>query len=844
MPSDGAATQFARQVAAEAEPAARRALLQAHPELIDAAFMDALRDVAPDRAEDLVIEAMEVGRPQDVAAVHLVAALLQAWQEGRLDEAEKEHAADITADFVDTVLQTAEDAAHRHAATDTALILLKLARRLIRRFGFDDMMPHLHLCWSSLALLTDDDQTAETMVKAALADPRLDNQPLVRQALDINHGLVLLRQGRYDEAIAAHTALIGTLDDQVLRAAARSNLALAHAEKGEIGTALALLDDLERDCRRDGDHDHLVSVLGNKANLVGRLGLHDEEHHLREQTLDLASHPVGGKARDWQAVITSQANLALFHLRHGKPEQARRWIEMFRQSCERQGDHGQRVMQIRLEVELALVEGDAERAWSLGRDALDRLPDSVDPEYLALTGSVSRAARMSGRIDQSVDLFLRQLRLAEETGHRELAHAGLGHLGLSLHATGDRDGAHALFARMFAADSGLRHLVSGELTQFTLSSTREQMYAEVVKAVAEEDDAERLFHVVQGAKAFALGHAAPAMEGWQEFRATLEQGSILLEYYVHGPLAFCLVAATEFDQPVRVDLPVDQTRLEAAANVFRASLPWARWILRHDPFDGLDALGKALAEPLRPWLENRHTMVVCPSGAMSGIPFHLLPTGDGRRIIDHIAVTQAPSATVHAASRSRRAEGRKAVCLSVAAATDSPQSQTLFDQEARQVAALLSARGFEAISSPDIADWQGSAIVHLAAHGHFDPSDPRAGSLSMGAPVTLEVLARAQLDADLVFLSGCDTGRVHPLRGQEALGFMPILLGRGARSAILSFWPILARSSLTPAIATDFYRHWLVEGMPKASALRRAMLRWRDRPLYEWGGYGVFGCGQ
>ena len=227
-------------------------------------------------------------------------------------------------------------------------------------------------------------------------------------------------------------------------------------------------------------------------------------------------------------------------------------------------------------------------------------------------------------------------------------------------------------------------------------------------------------------------------------------------------LAFCLVAATEFDQPVRVDLPVDQPRLEAATDAFRASLARARWILRHDPFDGLDALGKALAEPLRPWLEDRDTVVVCPSGAVSGIPFHLLPTGDGRRIIDHIAVTQAPSATMHAASRRRRAEGRKAVCLSVAAATDSPQSQALFDQEARQVTALLSARGFEAISSPDIADWQGSAIVHLAAHGHFDPSDARAGRLSIGATVTLEVLARAQLDADLVFLSGCDTGRVPP----------------------------------------------------------------------------------
>ena len=209
-------------------------------------------------------------------------------------------------------------------------------------------------------------------------------------------------------------------------------------------------------------------------------------------------------------------------------------------------------------------------------------------------------------------------------------------------------------------------------------------------------------------------------------------------------LAFCLVAATEFDQPVRVDLPVDQPRLEAATDAFRASLARARWILRHDPFDGLDALGKALAEPLRPWLEDRDTVVVCPSGAVSGIPFHLLPTGDGRRIIDHIAVTQAPSATMHAASRRRRAEGRKAVCLSVAAATDSPQSQALFDQEARQVTALLTSMNNLAETLRALGDLPGARNLQhqtLKARRHILGSDHPGTLTSMNNLAgTLEAL--------------------------------------------------------------------------------------------------------
>ncbi len=137
-------------------------------------------------------------------------------------------------------------------------------------------------------------------------------------------------------------------------------------------------------------------------------------------------------------------------------------------------------------------------------------------------------------------------------------------------------------------------------------------------------------------------------------------------------------------------------------------------------------------------------------------------------------------------------------------------------------------------------------ILHVAAHGLFAPARPAASGLWLSENgedryVSLDLLARRTAAAELVFLSGCDTGRVAPLRNQEALGLVSVLLSQRVTAAALSFWPILGEDAVAPDIVTAFYHGWLMEGFPKAEALRRAMLRHRDRPVYEWAGYGLFG---
>ena len=88
------------------------------------------------------------------------------------------------------------------------------------------------------------------------------------------------------------------------------------------------------------------------------------------------------------------------------------------------------------------------------------------------------------------------------------------------------------------------------------------------------------------------------------------------------------------------------------------------------------------------------------------------------------------------------------------------------------------------------------------------------------------------LDADLVALSACQTALGPDGGGEGLLGFSQVLLGRGARSLLLSLWKV--DDTATALLMTRFYenllgkRDGLDKPLPKAEALQEAK-RWLRR---------------
>jgi tetratricopeptide (TPR) repeat protein len=153
-------------------------------------------------------------------------------------------------------------------------------------------------------------------------------------------------------------------------------------------------------------------------------------------------------------------------------------------------------------------------------------------------------------------------------------------------------------------------------------------------------------------------------------------------------------------------------------------------------------------------------------------------------------------------------------------------------------------------------------LLHLATHGGVDPVSAAHSALELARDqlpgpdeqtrlaaagrkvptgrLSVETIAKDwELDADLVTLSACETALGPEGGGEGLLGFSQVLLGKGARSLLLSLWKV--DDTATALLMTRFYenllgkREGLDNPLPKAEALREAKrwLRTLPRPEVE-----------
>ncbi len=115
-----------------------------------------------------------------------------------------------------------------------------------------------------------------------------------------------------------------------------------------------------------------------------------------------------------------------------------------------------------------------------------------------------------------------------------------------------------------------------------------------------------------------------------------------------------------------------------------------------------------------------------------------------------------------------------------------------------------------------------SDVLHLAVHADFRPDNPLFSGLALadGWLTTLDIF-NLKMNAALVTLSACQTGRSAIGGGDELLGLMRAFLSAGAASLVLSLWAVEDRS--TARLMEMFYQE-LYAGQSKAVALRQAQM--------------------
>ncbi|HEX5108281.1 MAG TPA: CHAT domain-containing protein [Vicinamibacterales bacterium] len=333
---------------------------------------------------------------------------------------------------------------------------------------------------------------------------------------------------------------------------------------------------------------------------------------------------------------------------------------------------------------------------------------------------------------------------------------------------------------------------------------------------------------------------AAAMMGIDAVRRALAPGTVLLEFAFLGDDLLAWAIGRDAD-PVAHHAALDVVALRQTIRAF------------HDACQDGTAYEDAGAEleqillaPLARAIRSSTAIIVVPHGAAHALPFHALPF-EGQPLAAGRTMTYLPSASTLQFIETPMAGPTPERILIVGNPTlDLSSARTEAEFVARQFEQpllLLEDAATEEQVRTHIADYP---LLHFATHGTLDEEVPLNSSLALagGASLTVYELMLLRLRAQLVVLSACSTGQGETTGGDDVLGLTRGLLAAGARSAVVSLWPVDDQS--TALMMEAFYRA-LRGGANPAAALRAAQddLRQRksrgyDHPYY-WAPFVMVG---
>ena len=332
-------------------------------------------------------------------------------------------------------------------------------------------------------------------------------------------------------------------------------------------------------------------------------------------------------------------------------------------------------------------------------------------------------------------------------------------------------------------------------------------------------------------------------------RAALGEGDALVSYFACGDELLAFVATRETVVPVRaigsmreIDPLVEKTlfRLRGAArrseDERRARTTTALLAALHD----------ALVAPVleaAPAARDARRLVIVPFGALHAVPFAAL-RGRDHWLVERHEIAVAPSASLACVppcgTRARAADGTAPMLVVGVADEVAPRIDAEVEAIARRERCEVLA-GESATIAAVRAAVRGRAAIHFACHGRFLPALPNASGIRLadGWMPVREIVALG-LDADLVFLSACESGRHAVDAGEELSGIARAFLAAGARRVVTSLWPV--RDAAAEAIATGYHAEARLGKRPSA-ALRDSMLaaaRFLPHPC-DWSAFTVSG---
>ncbi|MGA2073481.1 MAG: CHAT domain-containing protein [Terriglobia bacterium] len=362
-------------------------------------------------------------------------------------------------------------------------------------------------------------------------------------------------------------------------------------------------------------------------------------------------------------------------------------------------------------------------------------------------------------------------------------------------------------------------------------------------------------------------------------RRSLRPDEMIMEYVLDDPMSFCLVITRE---AVRIQKLGGREQINALANAYLAEIKAKR---SAEP--EAKKLFSSLIEPVLDGNPKRYITIIS-DGRLNGLPFDALVMPTGQFLLDSHIITYAPSSTVFHLLRVRASQSASPLpFLGVAYDQNQPLiaskgalwkwpaeiARGFFDLQGssdppplpyarEEVTSIASLAGPNSVVLSGQAATEeklkseplgGFEVLHFAVHGFASTAEPERSALVLRTdPHSKEdglwqarEIRRESLHAELVTLSGCDTG-VGKTEGEEGTAnLVRAFLLAGARNVVSTSFP--ADDRFTAELMKQFYKH-LSEGMEEGEALNRAKVDILSEfgpqtPPYYWAGFSLVGAG-
>ena len=358
-----------------------------------------------------------------------------------------------------------------------------------------------------------------------------------------------------------------------------------------------------------------------------------------------------------------------------------------------------------------------------------------------------------------------------------------------------------------------------------------------------------------------LGHAQDV----SELRSYLYPDELVLMYRLQEPNSECLVIGKT---SVRTLTLPGRKHIEALVDRYRREIR-----SKDSAFTLARELYGLLLGSIQE-IKKSPRITIVADGKLHLLPFEALVGPEGDYLIVSHLVDYSPSATVFSMTRRESATRRgKLPFLGIGdVPTRRLQNGEAFfglknarlnplpatKDEIMAISELVGNRSIQllgehategALKALPLSEFQ---ILHFAVHGISSEGGPNRSALVLASnPETGEdglleasEISDLNLNADLVVLSGCDTGLGDFVQADGVANLARSFLLAGAKTVVASLWG--ADDYYTRTLMKRFYSY-LVQGMDKGSALRLAKLalinfygREKALPVY-WAGFVMIG---